>query len=232
MGAMDYELKLYKDELAPQAAAQGALDAAAVRAIYVVSGGLRLNADGATATLGANSAWHNAGPLQMAAGHLATAALRWELAPAGVPDATLRGDGIASKLLICAPMALDRPGPYLLRCDRVDFPPGGEALPHTHGGAGTRCLLFGAIEIETKGARHGYRPLEAWFEAGPDPVYAAASANEPTAFARVMLLPRSLLGKSSISYVNPEDLAKPKSQRYQVFIDAPVELPEGWRDEG
>ena len=41
-----------------------------------------------------------------------------------------------------------------------------------------------------------------------------------------MILPRALLGKSSISYVNPEDLAKPKSQRYQVFIDEPIELPE------
>ena len=40
-----------------------------------------------------------------------------------------------------------------------------------------------------------------------------------------MILPRELLGKSSISYVKPEDLAKPKSQSYQVFIDAPVELP-------
>jgi len=68
--------------------------------------------------------------------------------------------------------------------------------------------------------------VRAWFEAGPDPVYAAASPAEPTAFARVMILPRSLLGKSSISYVNPEDVAKPKSQRYQVFIDVPVELPE------
>jgi hypothetical protein len=41
-----------------------------------------------------------------------------------------------------------------------------------------------------------------------------------------MILPRSLLGKSSISYVNAEDLAKPKSQRYQVFIDAPADLPK------
>jgi hypothetical protein len=41
-----------------------------------------------------------------------------------------------------------------------------------------------------------------------------------------MILPRSLLGKSSIGYVNPEDIAKPKSQQYQVFIDAPVELPQ------
>ena len=222
---MDFELKLYKDELKPQAAPENALSAAPVRAIYVVSGGLRLTADGATATLGANSAWHNAGTLRVAAGHLATVALRWELSTAGTPHAALAGDAVASVLLLSARMTLDGAQQYLLRCDRVDFPPGGEALRHTHRGGGIRCLLLGSIEIETAGGRHGYQPLEAWFEAGPDPVYAAASASESTAFARVMILPRSLLGKSSISYVNPEDIARPKSQRYQVFIDAPVELP-------
>jgi hypothetical protein len=224
--AMDYELKLYKDELAPQSAARDGLHAAPIRAIYVVAGGLKAAADGVTATLGSNSAWHNAGAVRLAGGHLPTVALRWELMPAGAPDAALSGEGIASKLLLSATMSLDRSEQYLLRCDRVDFPPGGEALLHTHAGGGTRCLLFGAIEIQTKGAQHPYGPLEAWFEAGPDPVYAAASKTQPSAFARVMILPRSLLGKSSISYVNAEDLAKPKSQRYQVFIDAPADLPK------
>jgi quercetin dioxygenase-like cupin family protein len=220
---MDYELRLYKDEFAVQAVARDLRPA--LRAIYVVSGGLRLTAGGVTATLGANSAWHSAGTPSLASSHLASVALRWELTAAAQGDALLEGNGLTSTTLLASKMALDRQAPWLLRCDRVDFPPGGEALRHTHRGGGIRCLLHGSIEIETEDARHGYRPLEAWFEAGPDPVYAAASATEPTAFARVMLLPRSLLGKSSISYVNPEDLAKPKSQRYQVFIDAPVELP-------
>ncbi|HKA46442.1 MAG TPA: hypothetical protein VKF40_30895 [Burkholderiales bacterium] len=222
---MDYRLTLYRDGLGPQAVARDALASSAVRVIYVVSGGLRLTADGATAALGANSAWHNTGALRLAAAHLATVALRWELAPAGRPDTALAGDGVTSEVLLAARIALEGSEPYLVRCDRVDFPPGGVALLHTHRGGGIRCVLFGAIEIESMGVRHRYGALKAWFEAGPDPVYAAASATEATAFARVMILPRSLLGRSSISYVNPEDLAKPKSQRYQVFIDAPVELP-------
>lgn len=221
---MDFELRLYKDELAPQAVVQMPLHSAPVRAIYVVSGGLRLGSGGVTATLGANSAWHNRGAVRVAAGNLGAVALRWELAPRGTPPATLACDHAASLLLLSAPLVLDAEERWLLRCDRVDFPPGGEALRHTHRGGGIRCLLSGSIEIDTKGARHGYRPFEAWFEAGPDPVYAAVSANEPAAFARVMILPRALLGKSSITYVNPEDLAKPKNQRYQVFIDAPIEL--------
>src|SRR5262245_58910771 len=222
---MDYELRLYRDELAPQALEQMPLHSAPVRAIYVISGGLRLASGGATATLGANSAWHNSGAVRVASGSLGAAALRWELTPAGAPAATLACDQATSALLLSAPMALDSDERWLLRCDRVDFPPGGEALLHTHRGGGIRCLLQGAIEISTKGARHGYGPLQPWFEAGPDPVHAAASKREPTAFARVMILPRALLGKPSISYVRPEDLAKPKSQSYQVFVDAPVELP-------
>ena len=59
----------------------------------------------------------------------------------------------------------------------------------------------------------------------PDPVYAKAAPAMVSAFARVMILPRALLGKSSITYVKPEDIDKPKNQKYQVFIDTPVELP-------
>ena len=39
-----------------------------------------------------------------------------------------------------------------------------------------------------------------------------------------MVLPQSLLGQSSIRYVNEEDLAKPKSQSYRVFAEAAIEL--------
>jgi hypothetical protein len=112
---------------------------------------------------------------------------------------------------------------YLLRCDRVDFPAGGEALTHTHQGGGIRCLLAGSIRIDTQGHSSSYAPLGAWFEAGPDAVYAAADREVPSAFARCMVLPAALLGgKSSIRYVHPEDQDKPKSQRYQIFIDEPI----------
>jgi hypothetical protein len=138
-------------------------------------------------------------------------------APAAPEPLALAGNG--------STLALDPAKDWLLRCDRVDFPPGGEALTHTHQGGGIRCLLFGSIRIETAGATHAYRPLEPWFEAGPDAVYAAADATVPSAFARAMVLPRTLLGgKSSIQYVRTEDLDRPKSQRYQIFVDEPISL--------
>jgi quercetin dioxygenase-like cupin family protein len=116
------------------------------------------------------------------------------------------------------------PGEYLMRCDRVDFPPGGEAFLHTHQGPGIRVLLFGSIRIETQGATHEYGPGEPWFETGPDPVYASTHADEPSAFVRCMVLPRALQGSPSIRYVRDEDRERPKSQRYTVFLDEPVTL--------
>ena len=221
---MNYTLSVYKDEAAPQATIS--LPAChGIRAIYVIHGGLRVNAGGFSGVLGGNSAFHTADAVQLAAGHLTTWALRWELTPTGTPDALGTGAGVTSTKLLSAAMTLDPSQAYLLRCDRVDFPPGGEALTHTHQGGGIRCLLAGAIDIHTGGTVHRYLPLEPWYEAGPEPVYAKAAPAAATGFARVMILPRALLGKSSISYVNAEDIDKPKNQKYQIFIDTPVTLP-------
>ena len=111
-----------------------------------------------------------------------------------------------------------------MRCDRVDFPLGGIAYTHTHRGPGIRCLLTGGINVAVNGAEHRVAPGQAWFEAGPDPVLATASADELTSFVRVMILPAALRGKSSISYVLPEDQDKPKRQTYQLFVDDPIVL--------
>ena len=221
---MNYELSLYKDEAAPQAAIH--LPAAnALRAVYVIHGGLRVCAGNFSGVLGGNSAFHTPGDMHLSAGHLVTWTLRWELARAGTPDAAATGAGVTSKKLLTAPMQLDLSKDYLLRCDRVDFPPGGEALTHIHKGGGIRCLLMGGIDIHTNNTVHRYVPLEPWYEAGPDPVYAKAAPTMASGFARVMILPRELLGKSSITYVKTEDIDKPKNQKYQVFIDTPITLP-------
>lgn len=220
-----YLLRLYRDEVAPQSAIELPADNV-VRVVYVVAGGLRIAGDSLNATLGANSAYTSRSNLQLKGGHLASTLLRWELTTRAKAPAVATGSGVSSVLLLEAAMALDPARPYLLRGDRVDFPPGGEALTHTHQGGGIRCLLSGGIDIHTQGSVHHYAPLEPWFEAGPDPVYAATAKDAASAFARVMVLPRELLGKSSISYVNADDLDKPKNQKYQVFIDTPVDLPK------
>jgi quercetin dioxygenase-like cupin family protein len=114
----------------------------------------------------------------------------------------------------------ERPaGDWLLRCDRVDFPPGGVAYTHTHPGPGLRVLLFGRIRIEIQGTSHEYGPFEWWYETGPDPVFAAASADADTAFVRVLVLPVEWEGKRTIRYVDPADDEKPKLQRARVYLE-------------
>jgi hypothetical protein len=136
-------------------------------------------------------------------------ALRWELG--ADEDAMLAAD--------VAPQ-----DGWLMRCDRIDFPPGGVAYTHTHPGPGIRCLLFGSIRIESGGSTHEYGPFEPWFESGPEPVYAVASRTEPSAFVRVMLLPPEWEGKRTIRYVDPADADKPKLQKPTLFFDRAISL--------
>jgi quercetin dioxygenase-like cupin family protein len=138
-------------------------------------------------------------------------ALVWELgeeAPAGA--------------LLSAEVDLDDATEWLMRHDRVDFEPGGIAYRHVHPGPGIRYLLFGAITIDSLGAEHTLGPGEAWFERGPDPVLATTAAGEPSAFVRVMLLPVEWAGQRTISYVDPADAEKPKTQRATIFLEQPV----------
>ncbi len=117
----------------------------------------------------------------------------------------------------------ERPdGDWLIRCDRVDFPPGGVAYRHTHPGPGIRFLLKGRIRIDSGGESHEYGPLEWWYESGPEPVFAEASPDEETAFVRVMLVPGELEGQRTIRYVDPADEEKPKLQRARIYLEQPL----------
>lgn len=114
----------------------------------------------------------------------------------------------------------ERPsGEWLVRCDRVVFPPGSVAHLHTHPGPGLRVLLQGRIRIDTEGTSREYGPFEWWYETGPDPVFAAASESDETAFVRVLVLPREWEGKRTIHYVDPADDELPKLQRAHVYFE-------------
>lgn len=130
-------------------------------------------------------------------------------------------DTAAEGAVLAAEVDLDG-DEHLVRCDRVEFPADGVAFLHTHQGPGIRCLVEGQFAVETQGVRHEIERLGAWFEAGPDPVYAEVRGDAPAAFVRVMILPRHLLGSPSIRYVRDEDNDRPKSQRYTVYVDEPL----------
>lgn len=211
----NYVLRLFRDRL--EAKVTTPSFAARPRVVFAREGAMTVRSDGQAATLNPQSAWHGCGSCTLTAGANGGTALRWELCT----PASAAGVG---ELVIESPVDLAEPGGYLMRCDRVDFPLGGIAYTHVHRGPGIRFLLSGEIRVQFNGKEHLVRPDEPWFEAGPDPVLALASETTLTSFARVMVLPRELLGKSSIRYVLPEDQDKPKRQSYQLFVDDPIEL--------
>jgi len=191
--------------------------AATHRAVYVARGALRANGE----AVAEDSMWYGRGEAAFEAGAAGAALWRWELRPADAAPHLLENG--ASRHKLTRPLAGPDADEVLLRGDSVAFPPGGCAYLHTHRGPGIRCLIEGGIRIDTDGRSTSYAPGGAWFEAGPDPVFAQA-AEVPSRFVRVMVLPAELKGKSSISYVNADDLSKPKSQSYRGYLDTPIAL--------
>ncbi len=219
-----YTLCLFEDRLGARATLDAPLPMLN-RVLYVSEGIASASIYDASATLSENSAWYSGKEVSVAAGTNGARILRYELVRNDrVKDGLASGDRVSSKLLLQAEMELEPGDGYLMRCDRVDLPPGGIAYTHTHQGGGIRCLLKGGFIVETEGHKTEIAPGEAWFEAGPSPVLAYAPDDRVGHFSRVMILPRSLLGKSSLSYVNPEDADKPKLQSYTVFIDRIIEI--------
>lgn len=112
---------------------------------------------------------------------------------------------------------------WLVRCDRVDFPPGSVAQRHVHPGPGIRRLLFGGLTIERPGGRsQTVGPGEAWFEGADDPVRAVASDEVDTAFVRVLLLPREWAGRRTIRYLDAADEGQSSLQRATVLLEEPL----------
>jgi hypothetical protein len=214
-------LRLYEDTLSNTAEAVRLPPVP--RVIFVVHGaatigGIAVN-DGETWH---GETWHGEADVMLAPGVSGVTGWRFELVPEGAGDAPLLAAGIRSQLKLSARLDTLPAGELLMRGDSVAFPPGGCAYLHRHQGPGIRCLIEGGIRIDTDGRSTSYGPGAAWYESGPTPVFAQAAADRPCRFIRVMILPRSLLGKSSIQYVNEDDRAKPKSQQYRVFVDAPI----------
>ena len=206
-------LALYEDVLSN--GAELALPAVA-RMIFLVHGGLRIGEH----TLRDGETWHGEAAVTIIAGDSGATCWRYELAGKPTPAAA----GVRSREKLRASLDTLPAGELLLRGDSVAFPPGGCAYPHRHQGPGIRCLIEGGIRIDTAGRATSYGPGCAWFESGPEPVFAQA-ADRPSRFIRVMILPRALLGKSSLQFVDAADAAKPRAQQYKIFADAPIARP-------
>ena len=213
---MPYEMRLFEDTLFDDEEAR--FDDPAPRAFYVSAGSISV--DGENVPMDEGVLQTDAATVR--AGADGATVWRWEVGSADeCADVYARRTGLRLAGRIDPAAIADE---LLIRLDSVAFPPGGTALLHTHQGPGIRCLREGAIRIDTEGRSSSYGPGGAWFESGPEPVFAQASIDVPSRFIRTMILPRSLLGASSIRYVNIEDRDKPKSQTYRVFAERPFEL--------
>jgi hypothetical protein len=187
------------------------------RMVFVAHGAVTIG----ERTLKDGEAWSGEDTVALKAGANGATLWRWELAADGGAADALVGNDLTSRQKLTAGLKTIPQGRLLLRGDSVAFPPGGCAYLHRHQGPGIRCLYEGGIRIDTHGRSTSYGPGGAWFESGPDAVFAQA-ADRPTRFIRVMILPVSCLGKSSVEYLNEEDKAKPKSQQYKIFADLPL----------
>ena len=187
------------------------------RFIFVVHGAATIDGH----TLNEGEGWQGEGAVRVKPSAQGVTCWRWELAPGNRGSTTANAPGMSTHEKLTAFLETLPKGELLMRADSVGFPPSGCAYQHTHQGPGIRCLIEGGIRIDTHGRSTSYGPGGAWYEAGPDPVFAQA-ADRPSRFIRVMILPRELIGKGSIQYVNDDDRAKPKSQQYKIYADAPI----------
>jgi hypothetical protein len=188
------------------------------RVLFVIEGEPWVSSQRTQERIAAGHAWYGHEPCELRAGDSSVRLLRFELyrdRPPVLDEGTL---------LLDHPIELDTGAAWLMRCDRVDFAPAGEAPLHRHRGGGIRCLLCGTIEV-TVGDQPPRKilPGGAWFESGREPVYAAAARDELTSFIRVSIQPAEIRGQSSIVYVNPNDATR-KPRSYTVFIDEPIEV--------
>ena len=188
------------------------------RFIFVVHGSATIEGK----MVAAGEGWQGEGTVTVKPTAQGVTCWRWEFATGNRGSTTANAPGMSTHEKLTAFLETLPKGDLLMRADNVGFPPGGCAYLHWHQGPGIRCLIEGGIRIDTHGRSTSYGPGGAWYEAGPDPVFAQAAEDQPSRFIRVMILPRALFGQSSIQYVNEDDKAKPKSQQYKIFADSPV----------
>lgn len=212
-------LRLYEDVLSSAENVEFRL-APLPRFIYVVHGSASI--DGRQ--LNEGDAWQGSEATTVKPAACGVAIWRWELARGDQGSTVACAPGMITHEKLSAYLETMPKGELLMRGDSVAFPPGGCAYTHVHQGPGIRCLIEGGIRIDTHGRSTSYGAGGAWYESGPDAVFAQAAADKPSRFIRVLILPRALAGKSSIQYLNEEDKAKPKSQSYKIFADAPIEF--------
>jgi hypothetical protein len=143
--AARHQLRLTEDRIKPDVGYACPLPALN-RVLYVLRGHLTVKIGGKDLRTSENHARFSTGEVEAAAGPNGATVLRYELVTAGAPSVN-GGPDVGSTMLLETPITLERSESYLMRCDRVDFAPGGIAPLHRHKGGGIRCLIAGGLEV-------------------------------------------------------------------------------------
>jgi hypothetical protein len=187
--------------------------------VFVVHGVILL--DGIS--FGNGETWHGEDEVAVRAGDSGATIWRWDLTKA--PAASFASAGLRSLVKLSAPP----PDPALraaCSCAATALLSCPAAAPLTHVHQGPQASAADRRRWHThrhgRGALTAFGPGGAWFESGPEEVFAQAAPNRPSRFVRAMILPIALVGKNSIRYVNEADKGKPHSQSYVRFFDVPI----------
>ena len=216
-----YIFRIFHDRYAPGTSAELP---ASTRVTYCVSGSAEISSDKQVALAG-EQACHTSSPTVVKVGAEDTLLWRWEfIRVENVFDGKIRLDGVESRNAGVYTLEMDPNFPRMIRCDRVNFPPGGIAYHHTHAGPGVRSLLTGSLYLESGGAQWQGTPGTTWIEHGPEEVLARADDDLPSSFVRVMIIPRGYQGKSTITYVRPEEADLPRVQTYDRYLDECIDI--------
>jgi hypothetical protein len=216
-----FRLRIYQDHFTEETEARLPAER---RIIYCVAGGAEISDGARTESVASDGAWFSTRTITVRGKDEGARLWRWELAAPGAPSGEIEGDGIKSRMAGDFEIEIDTSIKRLMRLDRVSFPLGGEAFTHIHAAPGVRCQLEGNMLLVSAGHRFRVWPGDPWVEHGPDSVYSKASAHQLSSFVRVMIVPEPYKGRSTITYVKPEDLEKPKLQSNKRYLEEPISL--------
>lgn len=221
MSKEPFRLRIYHDHVVEGAEATLAAER---RVIYCVSGEADLSSGSRNAKLRDDDGFFSDQTVTLRGGPEGARLWRWELVRPDAAAGEIKVAGIKSTNAGDYTIELDTSVKYFMRLDRVSFPLGGEALTHTHAAAGVRCQLTGSLFIDSLGKRYRVWPGDSWVEHGPDHVYAKGSEIHLSSFVRVMVIPEEYRGRSTITYVRPEDKDRVKSQSYKRYLEETVTI--------
>jgi len=213
---MTVSLTLYEDRIAPDRTLNWV---AAPRGLFVRAGAIRVER-------------HAAAPLSLRAEAcaLVTEPLRiagdgeiWTFELARRPISAMAGE-TAARVVLAHDLDLDPDQPLLFRADRIRFAAGGVTPRHGHRGPGIRRLLYGRLAAEIGDMLHRIEAGNAWFETGNAPVIGRNLA-PASSFVRALVLDPALKGQPTFLPWTPEDAAKTRGVRPELYFDEIVTLP-------